>query len=104
MQDPSSSFVAAYRRDVLSVLPAIPVLPQGFWWEFFARADAAGLRILEVPVSHRRRDGATRIYRLRPLPRIVLVHLAGLVRLRNELRRAPVEEARAAPPAVVKTP
>ena len=51
MKDPSSSFVAAFRRDVLSVLPATPVLPQGFWWEFFARADAAGLRILEVPVS-----------------------------------------------------
>ena len=104
MQDPSSSFVAAFRRDVLSVLPATPVLPQGFWWEFFARADAAGLQILEVPVSHRRRDGTTRIYRLRRLPRIVLVHLAGLVRLRNELRRVPVEDARPASPAVVKTP
>lgn len=103
MQDPSSSFVAAFRRDVLSVLPATPVLPQGFWWEFFARADAAGLRILEVPVSHRRRDGTTRIYRLRRLPQIVLVHLAGLVRLRNELRRVPVEDARPASPAVVKT-
>jgi glycosyltransferase involved in cell wall biosynthesis len=103
MQDPSSSFVAAFRRDVLSVLPATPVLPQGFWWEFFARADAAGLRILEVPVSHRRRDGTTRIYRLRRLPQIVLVHLAGLVRLRNELRRLPVEDTRPASPAVVKT-
>lgn len=104
MQDPSSSFVAAFRRDVLSILPAAPVLPQGFWWEFFARADAAGLEILEVPVSHRRRDGTTRIYRLRRLPRIVLVHLAGLVRLRNELRRVPVEDARPASPGVVKTP
>ena len=104
MKDPSSPFVAAYRSDVLRFLPATPLLPQGFWWEFFARADAAGLRILEVPVAHRRRDGTTRVYRLQRLPRIALVHLVGLVRLRSELRRVSAEGARSASsPALVKT-
>ena len=98
MKDPSSPFVAAFRADVLSVLPATPVLPQGFWWEFFARADAAGLRIVEVPVAHRRREGATRIYTPWRVPRIALVHLAGLVRIRGELRRASAGDARSAPP------
>jgi glycosyltransferase involved in cell wall biosynthesis len=87
MKDPSSPFVAAFRGDVMQFLPASPVLPQGFWWEFFARADAAGLQVIEVPVAHRRREGATRVYRLSRIPRIALVHVVGLVRLRRELRR-----------------
>ena len=45
----------------------------------------------------------TRIYRLRRLPQIVLVHLAGLVRLRRRARRVPVEDARSASPAVVQS-
>ena len=87
MKDPSSPFVAAFRGDVMRFLPARPVLPQGFWWEFFARADAAGLRIIEVPVTHRRREGQTRVYRLPRLPRIAFVHVVGLIRLRRELKR-----------------
>lgn len=97
MRDPSSPFVTSYRDDVLSVLPATPVLPQGFWWELFARADAAGLRIVEVPVTHRRREGATRIYTPWRVPRIALVHLAGLLRIRGELRRARAGDAHSAP-------
>jgi glycosyltransferase involved in cell wall biosynthesis len=92
LNDPSSPYVAAHRDDVLEVLPALPVLPQGFWWEFYARADAAGLRIVEVPVAHRARaDGTTRVYRPLRIPRIAIVHLAGLVRLRRELNRSRLE-------------
>ena len=101
MRDPSSPFVAAFRRDVLEFLPTTPLLPQGFWWEFFARADAAGCRVLEVPVAHRRRDGSTRVYRISRLPKIAVVHLAGLVALRSELRRISDQAGRSAPPAVV---
>lgn len=100
MRDPSSPFVAACRSDVLRILPASPQLPQGFWWEFFARADAAGLRIVEVPVGHRRRDGRTRVYRLTRMPRIAGVHLTGLIRLRRELAAsASVTPAPSAPVA-----
>jgi glycosyltransferase involved in cell wall biosynthesis len=94
MKDPSSPFVVAFRDDVLRFLPATPRLPQGFWWEFFARADAAALRIVEVPVAHRRRNGPTRVYRLSRLPRIAVVHTVGLFRIRRELTTA-----RAASPA-----
>src|SRR5262249_3466569 len=88
LTDPSSPFVAARRTDVLEMLPALPVLPQGFWWEFFARADAAGLRIVEVPVAHRpRAEGTTGVYRPRRVPRIGMAHRGGLVRRRRELNR-----------------
>jgi len=92
LKDPSSPFVVARRDDVLEMLPAHPVLPQGFWWEFYARADAAGLQIVEIPVAHRvRAEGSTRVYRPIKMPRIALVHLAGLVRLRRELDRLQIE-------------
>ena len=101
MKDPSSPFVVAFRRDVLGFLPTTPLLPQGFWWEFFARAHAAGTRVLEVPVAHRRRKGSTRIYRIERLPKIAVVHLAGLVVLRSELRHSSDAAGRSTPPAVV---
>jgi glycosyltransferase involved in cell wall biosynthesis len=104
MKDPSSPFVAAFRSDVMRFLPASPVLPQGFWWEFFMRADASGLRIVEVPVAHRRREGATRVYRLSRIPRIAVVHIVGLVRMRHELRRASSGAASPAPPAAAAEP
>jgi glycosyltransferase involved in cell wall biosynthesis len=93
LKDPSSPFVVALRDDVLSFLPRAPRLPQGFWWEFFARADASGLRIVEVPIAHRRRDGATRVYRLSRIPRIAIVHVVGLFSIRRELARASGETA-----------
>jgi glycosyltransferase involved in cell wall biosynthesis len=104
MKDPSSPFVVAFRNDVMQFLPASPVLPQGFWWEFFARADAAGLRIVEVPVAHRRREGPTRVYRLSRIPRIALVHVVGLVRMRRELKRGSPENVSPAPPATAVEP
>jgi glycosyltransferase involved in cell wall biosynthesis len=104
MRDPSSPFAAAFRRDVLRVLPESPRLPQGFWWEFFARANAAGLRIVEVPIAHRRRNGPTRVYRLSRMPRIAVAHIAGLFRLRRELARVSSETASSAPPAAVADP
>jgi glycosyltransferase involved in cell wall biosynthesis len=104
LRDPSSSFVVAHRGDVLQFLPVSPLLPQGFWWEFFARADASGLRIVEIPVSHRLRDGATRVYRPSRMPRIAFVHLVGLVRIRRELARTRAGAASSSPPSAVAEP
>ena len=101
MKDPSSPFVAAFRRDVLSVLPATPRSPSGVLVGVLRAADAAGLRIVEVPVAHRRREGATRIYTARaaaadrPRPS----RRAGQAPGRAETASA--GDARSAPPAVV---
>jgi glycosyltransferase involved in cell wall biosynthesis len=90
MADPSSPFVVVHRDDVLRFNPERTHLSCGFWWEFFARANAAGLAIREVPVNHRiRYDGKTQVYRLYKLPRIAITHLRGLVELRRELQAVP---------------
>ena len=88
LQDPSSPYLLITRSGLDRVLATDPgILPQGFWWEFYARAVEMGLELAEIPVGHRARSaGTTQVYRPTKIPRIALVHLIGLVRLRRELR------------------
>jgi hypothetical protein len=91
-RDPSCPYLLVRREVLDDVLAGHPgILPQGFWWEFAARVQAAGLRSVEVPVNHRRRSaGATQVYRPTKVPRIAVEHLLGLLALRKDigLRRA----------------
>jgi glycosyltransferase involved in cell wall biosynthesis len=90
LYDPSCPYVLIKREALEALLRGAPgVLEQGFWWEFHARARAAGLELVQVPVSHRprpRRAGASRVYRMGRVPRIAATYLWGLVRLRRDLR------------------
>lgn len=88
-KDPSCPYLLVRRQCLDRVLAGNPgILHQGFWWEFSARARAAGLRAAEVPVHHRQRSaGTTQVYKPAKLPRIALEHLAGLVSLRKDIAR-----------------
>lgn len=88
LRDPSCPYLLVRRERLESILRGNPgILRQGFWWEFNARARAAGLRVAEVPVNHRvRAAGATQVYRLGKIPQIAVEHLRGLWALRGELR------------------
>lgn len=87
LRDPSSPYLLIRRSALLAALQGNPgVLRQGFWWEFYARAHAAGLRIREVPTTHRPRlAGSTVVYRPSRVPRIAWEHLLGLRSLKREL-------------------
>lgn len=66
-------------------------MEESFWTEFTVRAYRKGLKIAEVPVSHRGRTGnpnpsPTRVYKLSKIPKIVLSQLIGLFRFWRELR------------------
>ena len=89
VKDPSCPYLVIRRTALMRVLEGNPgILRQGFWWEFNARAQAAGLRIGERPVAHRRRTaGTTQVYKLNKIPRIASEHLRGLFALRKELRQ-----------------
>jgi hypothetical protein len=66
------------------------LLRQGFWWEFYARANAAGLRIATVPIRHRARlAGDTKVYRPTKIPGIAIEHIRALFTLRRELEQLP---------------
>lgn len=90
LRDPSCPYILINRSGLKAVLAGnVGILKQGFWWEFTARATAIGLRIKELPVSHRvRAAGVTQVYRLSNLPRIAAEHLLGLRELKRELRSA----------------
>lgn len=88
LRDPSCPFLVIRRDAIESVLRGNPgILRQGFWWEFNARANAAGLKVGQFPVHHRPRiAGKTQVYHLRKLPSIASEHLRGLFKLRKELQ------------------
>jgi glycosyltransferase involved in cell wall biosynthesis len=85
--DPSCPYIVARRSALEPILAGTPgILRQGFWWEFNARARAAGLKVTEVPIAHRPRlAGKTQVYRLNKIPGIASEHLRGLRTLRKEL-------------------
>lgn len=84
--DPSCPFVLAYREDIADIAERKFHLAYGFWWEFQTRINSMGLKIIEVPVTHRNRlSGDTQVYKLRKLPGIVSSHLLGLKKLQREL-------------------
>lgn len=99
LRDPSCPYLVIRREALGRVLVGSPgVLTQGFWWEFNARAAAAGLRVNQARVRHRARTaGQTQVYRLGKIPRIAFDHSRGLFALRRELdelrRRAVVRQA-----------
>jgi glycosyltransferase involved in cell wall biosynthesis len=88
LRDLSSPYLLI-RREALERIRRgnLGILKQGFWWEFYARAAAARLRIEEVPVNHRARvSGETRVYRASAVPGIAVKHLRGLAELHAELK------------------
>jgi glycosyltransferase involved in cell wall biosynthesis len=91
LDDPSCPFLVIRRSALDDVLAGQPgLLREGFWWEFNARAHAAGLTVRQLPVTHRvRTDGTTKVYSLRRTPSIAAKHLKALVELRRELQALP---------------
>jgi glycosyltransferase involved in cell wall biosynthesis len=85
VRDPSCPFVLLRRAAVAPLLPTMGRLPTGFWWELAALAKSSGCSVREVPTRHRERfGGRSRAIRLYDLPRLVLTHVVGLIRLRLE--------------------
>jgi len=89
LKDPSSPYLLISRSALnLTMQGNLGILAQGFWWEFYARAVAAGVSITQVPIHHRiRAAGETVVYRPTKIPRIAAEHLRGLWKLRSELQR-----------------
>jgi len=89
VRDPSCPYLLIKKDALEKVLKGNPgILRQGFWWEFIARAVGAGLKIEEVPVSHRQRtSGETQVYRPSKVLQIGYEHILGLFKLRQEIRQ-----------------
>ena len=89
LSDPSSPFIAVSKKDIEFIINTEIKLDYGFWWEFQARVARVGLKIKEIPVTHRKRiDGKTQVYVINKLVKIVVTHLAGLLKLKKELDKS----------------
>ena len=63
-----------------------PYLPDGFFWEFNARAKKLNFSFIEIKINHRKRSsGDTKIYTLSKLPKIAYNNLFGLLKLKKEI-------------------
>lgn len=86
LQDIDCGFRVIRKEIVEDVLGEVHDLPYSFWAEFTIVASLKGIRIAEVPVSHHSRlYGNTTIYQPRRLPRILLLQMRGLLRLRRRM-------------------
>ena len=57
--------------------------PDGFSWEFNARAKIKGFKFKEVKIIHKKRKyGETKIYTYKNLPKIAIRHLIGMLKIK----------------------
>ena len=61
-------------------------MPEGFFWEYNARAIYRGFKILEIGIEHKKRKyGDTQIFHVWRLPKIALINFVGLLRIKFDL-------------------
>ena len=86
IKDPSFAF-SLIRKDVYKSLQNFtPSMPEGFFWEYNARAIYKGYKILEIGINHKKRKhGDTQIFQVWRLPKIALINFIGLLRVKLDL-------------------
>ena len=86
LKDPSFAF-SLIRKDVYKSLQNFtPSMPEGFFWEYNARAIYKGYKILEIGINHKKRKfGNTQIFHIWRLPKIALINFIGLLRVKLDL-------------------
>ena len=88
LRDMDCGFRLIRRETVEAVLPEVHSLKYSFWAEFSIVAYRKGLRILEVPITHRASvRGGTSIYSWDRIPKILVLQVLGLLRLAHRLNR-----------------
>ena len=83
LRDPSFAYVFMNKKVYSQLNDFNPLMPDGFFWEFNARAKSLNFSFNEIRINHRKRSaGDTKIYTLKNLPRIAYTNGIGLLKLR----------------------
>ncbi|MDA9650542.1 glycosyltransferase family 2 protein [Candidatus Pelagibacter sp.] len=83
IKDPSYAFVLIEKKVYQKLSYFKPEMPDGFFWEFNARASKLGFNFYNIDVVHNKRQyGETRIYSLKNLPKVTFYNLIGLLKVR----------------------
>ena len=83
LKDPSFAFVFMNKNVYQELCSFKPLMPDGFFWEFNARAKKKKFIFNEIWINHRKRSsGDTKIYTLANLPKIAFKNGFGLLKLK----------------------
>ncbi len=86
LRDPSFAFVFMNKKTYTNLNNFTPYLPDGFFWEFNARANKLNFLFSEIKINHRKRSsGDTKIYTFGKLPKVAYNNLIGLIKLKKEI-------------------
>jgi len=82
LRDPSMSFIMVSKKVYSNLNNYSPYLPDGFFWEFNARAFIKGYSFKEIGINHKYRTfGDTKIYHLYKIPLIGFNNIYGLIKV-----------------------
>ena len=83
LKDPSFTFMLVSKKVYKSLNNYNIFCPDGFSWEFNARAKIKGFKFKEIKIIHKKRKhGETKIYTYKNLPKIAIRHLIGMLKIK----------------------
>lgn len=87
VHDVTSSFRLMRYEAAQKVASDYKYMRESFWTEFTVIALKRGLSLVEVPITHRRRQrGSTNVYKLSKTPSIIYRQIIGLIRLWRDIK------------------
>ena len=83
LKDPSYAYVLAEKKVYSNLSSFDPKMPDGFFWEFNARASKKKFTFFNLDVVHKKRIyGETRIYHWKNLPKVSYNNFLGMVKVK----------------------
>ena len=83
IKDPSYAFVLVEKKVYENLSSFKPQMPDGFFWEFNARASKKAFDFFNLDVVHKKRIfGETRIYHWKNLPQVSFNNFIGMIKVK----------------------
>ena len=83
IKDPSYAYILVNKEVYSSLSSFKPEMPDGFFWEFNARAAKKKFTFFNLDVIHKKRIyGETRIYSIKNLPKVTFYNLLGMIKIK----------------------
>jgi len=90
LKDPSCPYFITSKTNIDKIINTenIGILTQGFWWEFYARAQYLGIDFIEVKINHRKRaSGSSVIFKFSNIPILAVKNILSFFELSKILKK-----------------